>query len=732
MLPPSYGGNRTRGGQLEQEPGPPQIPDPRSNLWKFPDTSNDWWPTDRNPKPFSREDGPGGWGVHWYEPKPLTPRPPQPPDKPPQPPDKPPQPPTLPDLPILEPDRIQPLPLTNKEARESVNINADARSIFLTGGLTGAAMKTGIHYADVYTGAIDPLQRNGLAAYWRDNFSPSQALVPGRKALLKEAEELLPKLRTDANAALHTFERHMRYRGQLSDQLLAQIPKDPLPDIEKAWFNARVDMVRNDKLFNATNFAANAGTEAEVKLRQKLFTHAEASQMAQQADDFWKANSGSKLADAALAEGEAVKGRLSHMLNQAERGSITTGKEALFKGVASGLLIAGGTVVADGLLDKALGNSPDLSNKAHWGLHGIGMPLLLLSKASTPTKIVGSLAMVGLSHLMDKKLGPPTGAFSAFARPSLAEVGLATAGALAPVQDMRLKAGLAVGGWLAGKTWNYVDAKYELTGRTEPNLRAAALAAVDYDLKSPTSDRFNFAVAEMAKFSNKNEAASAVSISDFSQSQRSLNSVDKGRANAALMLGYGKSMLERGARTDRDKWDKQGERIGAGLNYDFGAQASSYLRAADGNLASAIKIAKESKGAKLTGAVVDDAYISQLEALRQGSKAELEAVYASKHDIPALFKELKEKVKSDEQDMKNFGESLAQYFDTLSDSDPRYKAKLARDLAILHVSFGDLAPNPGKHSEHYRNAKRYFEQSFKLDPNASDLPAIRQLLSSSR
>lgn len=719
------------------EQGPPPTTQPRSNRDKFPDTNRDWWPTDapitRGPSwPYSKEDAPGGWGVHWYDNPPPRPVPPVPvpPDKPPVPPDKPPTPPgPVPDGTISRPDQIQPPRMNDEDARKSVNINADARSIYLTAGITGAGMGTGVHFADIYTGSIAPEARTGAVAFWRNNLSPSQRLVPGRSAALQAIEAQLPELRTTANATEHTFARQMRYRAELGDGLMAQIPSGPLPDTERAWYNARVDLVRDNRLFRAENIMANAGTQAEVDARQRLFTQLEASQMSSQANDFWAASRGSQAAQAALAEVEAGRNRAAQLLVQAERGSITTSTEAFLRGTGQGLLLASGTVLADCILDKALGNSPDLSNQAHWGVQGIGMPLLLLSRYSLPTKAIGALAMVGTSHLMDQYLGPPTGMFSAFARPSLPEIGLATAGALIPVQDMRLRAGLAVGGWALGKAWNYLDARYELTGRTEPRLRDETIAAVDMDMKSPSSDRFLFAADQMRKFSDRNDAASAVLVKDFFNSSSSAKtSIEKERGSAALMMGYGESMLARGSRIDQKRWDKDGERMLAGLDYDLGGEATNYLRAASGNLQDALKLARENKGKQISSGTVDDAYTSQLESLQAAVNKDLDKVYG-RHDLTLVLSEVKKQLAAHPEELKAFGENLNQYAKNINESkEARFKSKISRDLAILHIAFGDADPTSGGQSEHMRNAQRYMEQAFNLDPNAADNPQLLALM----
>jgi hypothetical protein len=715
--------------KLHAEKGQPPTVQPRSNYGKFPDTNRDWWPTDHPVPntpgaPFSKEDTRGGWGVHWVDaPKVVLPWPPQ--SGPTTPPGK------IPEGPVYNPDKIQPSRLDDDAARQSVKTNADARSIYLTAGLAGAGVGTGVHMADVYTGAIDPAQRTGAAAWWRNNLSPSQAAVPGRAATLAAAEAELPALRGGAVLAQRTFNGQVASRLQLTDNLIAQIPSGPITPSELKWYNARVGVVSDDTLFRPASIMANAGSDAEVKLRQKLFTQAEANEISCQASGYWRDSKLNDQARQALASQETVRDSAATALNSAERGSITTGTEAFLKGAGQGLVVATAAVVADNVLDRALGNSPLLSNQAHWGLQGIGVPLLLLSKASPTAKVLGSVAMVGVSHTLDQYLGPPTGVFSAFARPSLPEIGLATAGALVPVKDMRVRAGLAVTGWLAGKAWNYLDDRYEITGKSEPRLRDAAAAATDQDLNSPTVTRFDFAADQMHKFSDKNDAAAAVLLRDWQNANMDKTSVERERGSAALMLGFGESLLDRGSRIDQSKWDKKGERLLAGLDYDLGGQATSYLRAASSNLSEALKLSRENKGGRLSNGTIDDGYIYQLDSEKNRADQTLDRVYG-RHDISAVYTGVRNHVSADYLEMKSFADNLSQYANTLSDRDPRFKAKISRDLAIIQAAFAAFEKAPAEKSEHLSSARAYAEQAGRLDPNAQDLADVKELVKSPR
>ena len=712
---------------------------PAEDAARFPESyyrgkNNPWYPIDTPPKRdqdqlpkgtlprLDREDRPGGWGVHYFDNKDVPdrriPRPPKPEEKPD----------TRNDGGITSPDTIQTPFISDTDARNSVYINADARSLYATGAITGAAINGGTHAMDRYTGAIAPEARTGVAAFWRDNLSPSQRAVPERRVVFNHIDtQILPQAQIEATTRASTFARHAGFRTDLQSRLVSEIPTGPISDLERRFFDARVEIVRNDALFSRTNIIANAGTPEQVALRQRLFTTHDATQLATQADDYWMATQANLNARTGLAEAQASRHAALARLTQAERGSITTATGALLQGAGRGLLVTTGVVAADMVLDKALGNDPSLSNSAHWGLQGIGMPVLLASNLSVTGKVIGSVGMVLGSHALDKAWGPPTGSFSPFARPSLPEIGLATAGALTPVADGRVRLALAAGGYALGKTWNYLDAKYELTGRTEPRLRDEAEAAVDYDMKSPSQARFMFAAGEMKKFADKNEAAAAVLIKNWTLDHREGFAIEKERSSAALMLGFGESVLERGTRVDQDKFDKDGVRILAGMDYDLGGESANYFRATLGNLQTAERLAQSNKGRRITGGVIDDSYIADLQAAQQHTRRNLDRIYAD-HNIAEVYTQVTKALSSHPDQMRKFGENLAEYSKVLTDTDPKYKAKILRDLALVHVAFGDKEPSIGGSREHYVNAQKYLDSSRLLDETSTDRAQIERLI----
>lgn len=686
-----------------------------------------WWPVDRPPERlpgeqrlFDREDKPGGWGVKWFEDEPLKPRPPRPPEpKPPEPPD------TRNAGKVVYPEDIQTPLMSDNEATRSVNINADARALYLTGGATGAAVLGGTHLMDRYTGRVAPEQREGLTRFWRDHLSPSERAVPVRRELLNRIDtELLPPAEIAANAAGRTFARHRSFRADLISRLASEIPNGPTAPGELDFWRSRVQLVRNDTDFTRANIMMNSGTPEQVAARVRMFTTHEGSQLASQADDFWDASQANRTATDRLAAVRQSRHEALASVVQAQRGSISTASESLLRGAAGGLLVTTGAVIADNLLDRALGNNPDLSNSAHWGLQGIGMPLLLASRFSVPAKVAGSLALIGGSHALDKTYGPPTGVFSPFARPSLPEIGLATAGAMVPVADGRVKVALAAGGYMLGKAWNYLDAKYELTGRTEPGYRDAAIAATEFDIQQPSDRSLSFAVEEMKKFADKNEAAASVIIRNWNMEHPKSLAIENERSAGVMMLGFAEAMLEKGTRVDQEKFDKVGDRMLAGKDYDFGGQSANYFNAALDNLRAAEKLAKENKGRAITGGVIDAAYANDLSAAQSRANESLNRIYGA-HDIDKVFAELKSSVDSHEKEMRQFGENLKEHGQLLTDRDPRYKAKIFRDLALLHLAYGERSISTnGERREHYDRALSYLDSSRLLDSKAPDLQAI--------
>ncbi len=692
------------GPGLKSPFGPPLNPRPDKVLREIPGSTP------------QREDHHGGWPVKRFEDRPTGPGPGPPGPKPP-----------VPIGPTDVPDPIVKRPGSQLETRDSVFFNVDGRGLLLTGALTGAAVTTGTWGLDRYTGSIPPGERTGWVKYWRDNLSPSQLaaeeLTVGlnvSKDVLRHRVSLL-RIREDVLGARGSA------RGSLADAFQSEIPRGRITDIEQRFFDGRVNLVRDNAQFNRGTILANAGTEAEVLARTKLFTHGEAATLAGHADGYWNAVTNRDSAVKCVRAAEESRDRAAAAVARVERGSITTGGSALMRGLGQGIGIAALTIGADMALDKTLGNNPELKPYTSWGLQGVGLPLILMSRLSTPGKIIGSLAMVGVSHLVDRSVGPPTGMFSTFARPNVPEIALVTASLLAPVRDWRIKTALVAGSWMAGRAYNLLNDKYEFEGKTQAKMQNDARAFIEVDKQERRESTFAESVARTKRFALENENAATLLVSDwqtYSGSGGSLLEVQRGRA--ALMIGLGEARLEKGTRIDQREYDR-GDRALAGKNYDLGGEAANFLRSAYTSLDESQKFARANKGRTVNNRLIDDAEIAQYDRFKEKVQSQLDTIYGA-HDLDQVMTELKARAQSQPEDLKRFGDNLKEYASKLTDADPQYKSKILRDLALLHIAFNSAEPDPGTKNEHLRIAITYYESARLLSDKAPDLEKIKRLL----
>ena len=696
-------------GQLATERGPqlklPQSGDPAMSRPNGPGWQNipGWTP--------ERENHPGGWPIQRFQDRPRPPLAPGvgpgtgPVDVP---------------APLVKP------PATETDIRDSVYFNANGRSLLLSGALTGAAVNTSIWKLDCLTGAIAPEQRTGLARYWRDNLSPSQAALPGRLQDLQIASDRLRLRVSSLNIAEQVVRSSSDQRNSMAEFFRHQTPVGALSDVEQKFFQSRVDVIRDNAKFTRSNILAQVGTEAEVLARQKLFTHTEGQSLALQADQYWARLQSRNNALNCVKNAETVRSRAAAVVAQAERGSITTPGTTFAKGLGQGLGLAMLTVGADMALDKALGNDPLLKPYSSWGLQGVALPLLLVSRAGMPGKIIGSLGIVGASQLLDRAAGPPTGMFSTFARPNLPEVALITASALAPIKDWRVKTALVTCSWLAGRGYNLLNDRYEFEGKSQAKVQNEARTYVDLDKQERSEATFAEAVSRTTRFARQNEAAAAFLVADWQAANSSASMLEMQRGRGAMLTALGNVRLENGTRIDRSNLDR-GDRVLAGKNYDLGGEAANYLRSAHTALSDAQSFARANRGRSINGRIISDAEIAQYDKLKSQAQKGLDTIYGE-HDIDAVVSELSRRAQNQSADMKHFADNLKDYADKLTDVDLPYKGKIYRDLALLHLAFGAVAVDQGTKSEHYRNAAIYFHRAVPLDQRAPDLAKIQRRL----
>lgn len=658
-----------------------------------------------NPQPGwnnQRENSPGGWSIGVFQDKDKL-LPPLPQPKP-----------GVNNEPLFlgVPEPIVKTGLSDYDVRRSAAENANGRQILLTGALAGAGTQAAVWALDTISGRTPADLRTGWQATWRSSFSPSQRLVPGFEAATVQAQDRATQVYRQVALTESGVTGAAGLRTTAIDRLRAEIPAGTLAPLEQRFFNARVDLLTNDAHFNRVNILANAGTEAQVAARQRLFTVAEADVLAQHADDYWTAVSRRTTAQAAMRQAEAARDLAVGRLNAARGGSYAPLGDSVLRGMGQGLGIAALTVTADLALDKMMGNDPALKGLGSWGLQGIGMPALLMSNAPGWMKVAGSLGLVAGSHLLDREFGPPRGIFSVVGRPSIPEVALTTTAALAPIPDKRIKAGLVVGSWLAGRVWNAVNDKYEITGKTPQKIESDARGQTMVYMQNPSVANFAEATAGVERFAQENQAAAALLVGDFQNTHAGLPPCELMRGRAALLVGVADHKLEAGTRFDGKEYD-WGERIGAGHRYDLGGEAASFYRYALNSVDRAQEHARANLGQTVNGRVVDPVFVNHFDELRRQVNVKLDQIYGE-HDVNQIVQEAQSKVRSHPQQMKNFGERLRQHYETLTDKDKPYKAKIARDLALVHLAFARSTSDASFKSDHYTFARRYLADSRNL------------------
>lgn len=630
--------------------------------------------------------------------------------------------------PLDVPEPILKRPGNELDTRNSVFFNIDGRPLLLAGGLTGAAVRTGTWGLDKYTGSIAPEERTGWVKYWRDHFSPSQLEVAERQLAFQKAGFIVHQREAAVRLREQEVIARESMRRDLAASFRAEIPRTvPLSEIEQRFFNGRVELVADKTKFNRSNILLNAGTEAEVANRTKLFTGAEAQSVADHADRFWGSIGRRDDAIRCVRAAEEARDKAAKVVAEAERGSITTGGASLMKGLGQGIGIAALTVGADLALDKALGNNPELKPYTSWGLQGVGLPLIFLSRMSTPGKIVSSLGLIGVSHMVDRAIGPPTGMFSTFARPNVPEMVLVTGSLLAPVRDWRIKTAMVAGSWLAGRAYNLIEDKYEFGGKTQARLQSDARTYVEVDKESRSESTFAEAASRIKRFALENENAATLLVSDWQNySKTSENLLEVQRGRAAILTGLGEARLEKGTRIDQREYDR-GDRVLPGKNYDLGGEAANFLRSAWTSLDQCQTFARANIGKTFNGRAISEAEVQQYSKLKADVKTKLDVIYGA-HEIGQIADDLKLRAESQPDELRKFAENLKDYCESLSDADPQYKSKILRDLVLLHIAFGRVAQDEASKNEHQRRALACLERAKILDGSAPDIDKLKKLL----
>ncbi|MBX9686682.1 MAG: hypothetical protein K2X27_08270, partial [Candidatus Obscuribacterales bacterium] len=491
------------------------------------------------------------------------------------------------------------------------------------------------------------------------------------------------------------------------------------------------------KAVNITNplkVAQAIGTEAEVASGNKLFVAGSAE--AKTLSDFAKLSAANSKAVSAEKLAAAELERSQTMLRDATEGGAGSLLGRSFKGAATGLAIAGGSLAAGYALDK-LGSSifgykaPETDGTGRFLMDGVAVPAILLSNMPARYKFGLAGAAFMSSRAADYFAG--TGAsiqMSALLRPNTCDGILITAAAMAPV-DAKTKAALVGGAYLTGRLYNGVARLTGLDGGHPQELRDDFVNTFSHDQLTRSESSFDSAVAKGVKLGKENEAALELQMRDWLAKQNTTNPLSHMRGTATIAAALGQFRLEEGSRFDLASHADKKDRILKGANYDFGGEATTWLRMSAGSLVSAQNFAAANKGKTVDGQVMDDAYIQQLKNEQKKVEAQLELVYG-KHDIPKIFDELKRQARVNSGDMQQALVRLKNQMDVLQTKDVRFMAKSSRDIAIGYLAEAAFMKEKGNGEEArimFLAGAQYLQNAQRLDPNAPDNKALLDIQS---
>ena len=261
------------------------------------------------------------------------------------------------------------------------------------------------------------------------------------------------------------------------------------------------------------------------------------------------------------------------------------------------------------------------------------------------------------------------------------------------------------------------------------DLNKAAANALQQDLATRSEYSFENGVSLFKNLGKQNEVAPELQLRDWMSKQNTTNPITYLRGTALLADGLGEFRLDNGSRIDPASRRDTKAPILAGYNYDFGGEATNYLRFAASSLIQAQNYAIGHKGLTVDGQSMDDNYIHQLQTLQTNVESKLNVIYGA-HDVNAAFGEIRNQVRVNSGDWQQGLVRLQHSLDALHSGDKRYIAKEARDVALGYYAEADYmaSQNNGEDSKiMYQYANKYLNIAMQDDGVAPDNVALQQI-----
>lgn len=256
-----------------------------------------------------------------------------------------------------------------------------------------------------------------------------------------------------------------------------------------------------------------------------------------------------------------------------------------------------------------------------------------------------------------------------------------------------------------------------------------AVNAFNQDRVTRTQYSFENAAEKFKELGQENEVALELQMRDWLQKQNSLNPLTFMRGTAVIADGLGQFRLDEGSRIDLTSHQDTKPRILKGYDYDFGGEATTWLRLAAGSLVEAQQYVRGHKGLVIDGQPMDDNYIQQLKNLQTGVESHLNRIYGA-HDVEGIYNHLVKEVRFNSGDWQQGLVRLKYQLDGLKSGDNKYVAKSARDVALgflAEATYMSSRDNGEEARIMYREANQYLSMSQRLDGSAPDNLALQNI-----
>jgi hypothetical protein len=266
------------------------------------------------------------------------------------------------------------------------------------------------------------------------------------------------------------------------------------------------------------------------------------------------------------------------------------------------------------------------------------------------------------------------------------------------------------------------------------NSRDEAVNAFNQDQVTRTEGSFNNAVSRCKALARENEVALELIMHDWLAQQSSRHPLTFMRGTANLADALGQFRLEEGSRIDLTHHQDTKPRILKGYDYDFGGEATTFLRLSAGSLVEAQQYVQGHKDLVIEGQPMNDTYLQQLRNLQTDVESKLNVIYGP-HDVGSVFNMLRNEVRVHAGDWQQGLVRLQHQLDALRTTDHRFVAKSARDVALGYLAEADYmaSQNNGEDAKiMYRDANKYLGLALSRDPNAPDNQAIQTIAASLR